>query len=93
MEIDAASRIRQIHHKPGDERFGNLGNAGAYLLDPSALKYLAPEPVEEDFCRDLFPRMLSGGERVFGYNTDDLLLDVGTPERLAWIEQYLEKNS
>jgi NDP-sugar pyrophosphorylase family protein len=34
--------------------------------------------------------MLSVGETVCGYNTDDLLLDVGTPERLAWIEEHLK---
>lgn len=93
VSIDESGRIDQIHHKPGDERFGNLGNAGAYLVEPTALKYLAPEPVEEDFCRELFPRMLAGGERLFGYDTDDLLLDVGTPERLAWIERYLRENT
>lgn len=91
LEPDGA--IGKIHHKPGDSRFGNIGNAGAYLLEPTALKYLAPAGGEEDFCRDLFPKMLSEGERLFGYNTDDLLLDVGTPERLAWIEQFLESES
>lgn len=92
VEIDADARITAIHHKPGNDRFGNLGNAGAYLVEPEALNFLAREPIEEDFCRDLFPRLLAGAERVFGYDTDDLLLDVGTPERLAWIEQYLADN-
>jgi hypothetical protein len=27
---------------------------------------------------------------VCGYNTDALLLDVGTPERLTWIEEFLQ---
>jgi len=94
VEIGEEARIREIHHKPGDDRFGNLGNAGAYLLEPVALNYLAVEPgAEEDFCRDLFPDMLAAGERVFGYDTGDLLLDVGTPERLAWIENELREQA
>jgi NDP-sugar pyrophosphorylase family protein len=90
VELAGGSRIRYIHHKPGDDRFGNLGNAGAYLLEPTILDHLAPLPREEDFCRDLFPRMLAANERLCGYDTEDLLLDVGTPERLAWIEKHLK---
>ena len=89
IELAGEARIRHIHHKPGDDRFGNLGNAGAYLLEPSVLDHLSPDQREEDFCRDLFPRMLAAGETLCGYDTSDLLLDVGTPERLAWIEQHL----
>jgi NDP-sugar pyrophosphorylase family protein len=89
VELADAARIRNLHHKPGDDRFGNLGNAGAYLLEPSVLAHLSPNLHEEDFCRDLFPRMIESGEVVCGYDTSDLLLDVGTPQRLAWIEQHL----
>lgn len=90
IELGANERIRHIHHKPGDARFGILGNAGAYLVEPSALAHLPAEPREEDFCKHLFPRMLEAGEILCGYDTEDLLLDVGTPERLAWIEQHLK---
>ena len=90
IELADEARIRHIHHKPGDDRFGVLGNAGAYLLEPTVLDHLAPQPREEDFCRDLFPRMVAANERLCGYDTEDLLLDVGTPERLAWIEKHLK---
>lgn len=91
IELADEARICRIHHKPGDDRFGNLGNAGAYLLEPVVVDYLSSDLREEDFCRDFFPRMLAAGEIVCGYNTDDLLLDLGTPERLAWIEQHLKQ--
>lgn len=90
VELGEGERIRHIHQKPGDARFGNLGNAGAYLIEPSLFRHLPDEPVEEDFCKHLFPRMLAAGEVLCGYDTEDLLLDVGTPERLAWIEQHLQ---
>lgn len=93
VEVSAEDRITHIHHKPGDDRFGNLGNAGAYLLEPESLDFLAGPEVAEDFCKELFPRMLAGGASLFGYNTGDLLLDVGTPERLRWIEQFLKDHS
>lgn len=93
VSLEADGRITQIHNKPGDARFGNIGNAGAYLLEPVVFEHLSRDPFEEvDFCRDLFPKMQLQGCPLFGYNTADLLLDVGTPERLEWIERYLEKN-
>lgn len=90
IELREGARIRHIHHKPGNDRFGILGNAGAYLIEPHVFDHLPQEPREEDFCRDLFPRMLDAGEVLCGYDTEDLLLDVGTPERLAWIEKHLQ---
>lgn len=91
VELGERDRITHIHHKPGDDRFGNLGNAGAYLLEPRVLGYLSEPAKEEDFCRDLFPRMLAANEPLYGYDTEDLLLDVGTPERLARIESLLQE--
>jgi mannose-1-phosphate guanylyltransferase len=94
VSLETDGRISQIHHKPGDARFGNIGNAGAYLLEPVVFDHLSNDLHEEvDFCRDLFPQMQLQGKSLFGYNTSDLLLDVGTPERLEWIEQYLEKTT
>lgn len=94
VSLDADGLITRIHHKPGDARFGNIGNAGAYLLEPVVFDHLSCDPNEQvDFCKDLFPEMQLHGHRLFGYNTGDLLLDVGTPERLAWIENHLEKNA
>jgi NDP-sugar pyrophosphorylase family protein len=94
VSLDGDGLISQIHHKPGDARFGNIGNAGAYLLEPVVFDHLSSDPCEDvDFCKDLFPEMQLQGHKLFGYNTDDLLLDVGTPERLAWIEQHLGKNT
>jgi NDP-sugar pyrophosphorylase family protein len=89
VELVGEARIQRIHHKPGDARFGNLGNAGAYLLEPVVFDHLSPDLREEDFCKHVFPRMLEAGEKLCGYDTDDLLLDVGTPERLARIEETL----
>lgn len=89
VELETDGRIRHIHHKPGDAHFGNLGNAGAYLLEPRVLDHLSPDLREEDFCKHVFPRMIAAGEVLCGYNTTDLLLDVGTPERLARIEESL----
>ena len=62
---DDEARIRHIHHKPGDERYGVLGNAGAYLIEPAALAYLPEEPREEDFfhCRTCLQRQVRRGRR------------------------------
>lgn len=83
-------QILELHHKPGDERFGDMGNAACYILEPSVFDFLAPGEEPEDFIQDVFPRMLESGARLFGYQTDELLLDMGTPGRLKHLNQLID---
>src|SRR5262249_48522238 len=47
-----------------------------------------PHPVSDilDFGKDLFPAMLHGGTKLFGYNTPEYIKDIGTPERYDRVE-------
>ena len=80
VELEEDGRVKALHHAPGTFDHGDLGSAAVYLLEPGILRYL-PESGKADFVRDLFPAVLQGGERLYGYVTEKDLPDVGTPER------------
>jgi len=81
-ELDPEGRIVAWHPTPGDFRYGKWGNAAVYLLEPRILSYL-PRGARWDFVRDLFPKVLSTGETLWGFVSPVELLDIGTPERLG----------
>jgi histidinol-phosphate phosphatase family protein len=66
-------------------------NAGLYVLEKSAL-----EPFRNsakgifDFGKDLFPQMLRGHKKLFGYNSPEFIKDIGTPERYDKISAQFE---
>lgn len=80
LEVEADDRIVAFRPRPGTSRYGDLGNAACYILEPTAVSYVSPSS-PDDFVRDVFPKMLAGGERMFAYRTTELLHDIGTPER------------
>ena len=66
-----------------------LVNAGIYLFERSVLQYFSPT---ETFSleSDLFPSLV--GNKLYGYMTGQNLFDIGTPERLTVLRNYLQIN-
>ena len=77
------------HAKPHPEDFEyhNLVNAALYVLTRDVVAYITPG-VKADFGKDLFPKILSVLP-LYGYVTPEYMKDVGTPERIAAVEQDL----
>ena len=61
---------------------GDLGLAAVWVVEPALLD-LAPADAPSDFGRDVFPAALKAGRPLAGYVTDEQVVDLGTPERLA----------
>jgi mannose-1-phosphate guanylyltransferase/phosphomannomutase len=89
--LDKNSRVVSVHHKPGNLRFGNLGNAACYILEPEVLDHIPDEEGEFDFIQDVFPKMLGSGKALHGYVTDEFMEDIGTLERYKRLKERLEK--
>ena len=67
VQLGDDARVTSFLEKPGKaESFSNLINAGIYILETSVLKYI-PERQSYDFGRELFPQLLSAGEKLYGY--------------------------
>jgi histidinol-phosphate phosphatase family protein len=99
MLVDEDARVRAFLPKPRTEGnyYRNIGNAGAYVLSPTMMYCMKPEkkapavaPRRIDFIRDVFPRALREGARLFGYLTREYLKDTGTPSRLEAVRRDWE---
>jgi len=90
VETDADGRVRRFVEKPDRKEIStNLINAGIYLLEPAVLDAI-PAGQFYDFGRDLFPRLLAAGQRLFAMKPNAYVQDIGTPERLAKAQRDYE---
>jgi mannose-1-phosphate guanylyltransferase/phosphomannomutase len=81
VELDESQRIvRFVEKPPRDQVFSDLANAGIYVLEPELLDRIPPNQ-PYDFGRDVFPHMLADNIKIAGYVIDDLLIDIGLPEK------------
>jgi histidinol-phosphate phosphatase family protein len=85
VEVDDNAQILRFHFAPHDPSkvYANLGNAALYCMNKTALAPWKTEPGKLDFGRDLFPRLLKAGKKLFGYRSIEYIKDIGTPSRLS----------
>ena len=89
VALEEDGRVQAFHAKPrepGGPDLDNLVSAALYVLSPSVFDVIE-EGESQDFVRHVFPRLHERGEPIFGYNTTEYLKDMGTPDRLARVEQ------
>ncbi len=84
LSTDADSRVTQFVEKPADPP-GTLASMGIYVFGLKTLAQMLSEDAKKrdssrDFGKDVLPRMVSGGMRVFAYPFQDYWVDVGTVE-------------
>jgi mannose-1-phosphate guanylyltransferase/phosphomannomutase len=89
--IDGQARVRRFLEKPTwGEVFSDTVNTGIYVLKAKALAQV-PRNEPSDFSRDLFPRLLAGGEPLYGHVLRGYWRDIGDPESyLAAHRDYFE---
>jgi NDP-sugar pyrophosphorylase family protein len=89
VQLDEAKNIiRFVEKPPHAQVFSNLANAGIYILEPAVLNRIPAEQVY-DFGHDVFPGLLAEGVRVAGYVIEDLLIDIGLPEKYEEANQII----
>lgn len=73
-------RVERFMEKPaGNKVFTDLINTGIYVLSPAVLS-LVPEGESYDFGKDLFPKLLSLGKKVYGVRAEGYWCDIGSCE-------------
>lgn len=87
LDIDNENYVTKFYSKPHKNGFypRNLVNAALYILNPKIFKYIK-KGVFSDFGKHIFPLLLSEGKPIRAYNTTEYIKDIGTPDRLAEVE-------
>jgi len=70
---------RFIEKPPWNQVFTNRINTGIYILSPNVLDEI-PEGVSFDFSKDLFPKLLADGKRLYATEAEGYWCDIGSPE-------------
>ncbi len=79
-QLDSRNRVLRFKEKPRPEEFfSDFASVGLYILEPEVLDYI-PSGIEHDFAKDVFPKLLSSGEKIFGYLASAFWVDIGVPE-------------
>lgn len=74
-------RITGFYRAQPGQSYENLACAAVWAVRRPLLD-LAPADKPSDFGRDVFPQALSRGLALWGYRTNEAVVDLGTPERL-----------
>ncbi len=85
LDVDEHDRIRRFHEKPAHQGTG-LVNAGTYVMSPSAIAAICHDAATS-LEHDVFPSLLSRGERLVAHRDEAYGIDVGTPASLVRASQ------
>lgn len=83
---DETGKIRRFLEKPGwGEVFSDTVNTGIYLLEPEIFRFYE-RGKNVDFSKDLFPKLLTEGQPLYGYVANGYWSDIGN------LDQYRQAN-
>src|SRR4029453_14131446 len=83
---DEDGRIERFLEKPSwAQVFTDTINTGIYVIEPEALADV-PTDRPYDFSKELFPRLLEKGKRMYGFVADGYWQDIGN------LDQYRKAN-
>jgi D-glycero-alpha-D-manno-heptose 1-phosphate guanylyltransferase len=89
VRLEPDKRITQFSEKIAEAGEGWI-NAGIYLFEPSIFNYPVPSPIFS-LEKDLMPWLIEHSP-VFGFPTEGVLMDIGTPERFVQAQQYFRQS-
>lgn len=94
IDQDETGRVREfIHEHQAGRLYQNVANAACYILNKKILSYV-PTGQSSDFGANVFPAVLRKGSdtlRTYALPEEGFVKDMGTPARLAAVEQYLHE--
>ncbi len=88
-DMDVNNRIHRFLEKPGPgEIFSNLASTGIYMCSPEIFDWI-PEGKQYDFAKDLFPALMSKGEKINGMLKRGHWTDVGSSTAYRQAQRWM----
>lgn len=93
VEVDGDSKVTSLCSPPHVEDYTNLVNAGLYAASKNIFEGIGVSQGEKiDFARNLIPRYIKEGKKVFSYRSIEYIKDMGTPDRLEKVLKDISNN-
>ncbi len=90
IEVDKDGKVAKFWMKPHPTMPPtDLGNSGMHVFAPEVID-LIPEG-KYSMEKELLPKLVNNGHKVFGYHTEEFLKDMGTPERMKQMENMIKE--
>jgi mannose-1-phosphate guanylyltransferase len=83
IELDDNGKVLSFKEKPLHPR-SNLASAGMYLATPAIFDVFTKSKFPLDMAYDILPKLIG---RMYGMISDDIILDIGTPEDFNLAQQ------
>jgi len=83
IELDENGKVLSFEEKPLHPK-SNLASAGMYLASPAIFDVFPEKKFPLDMAFDILPRLIG---RMYGMVSDDIILDIGTPEDYELAQQ------
>ena len=82
VDLDADGQVRQFYNKPHADGFvsRNIVNAALFVFSPKILTQVEVG-VKSHIEKNVLPRCLAAGMRLYGYVSFEYIKDMGTPDR------------
>lgn len=82
VDLDNHNRVRHFYNKPHEQGFisRNMVNAALFILKPSILDKIEIG-VKSHIEKDVLPKCLDAGMKLYGYISFEYIKDMGTPGR------------
>lgn len=81
VEYDEDFLIKRFFRpKPGDQ-FKPISKSGTHIFEPEVLKFI-PKGKKYSLEKELIPKLIKEGQKIFAYYSEAYSHDMGTPERL-----------
>jgi len=95
VELDECGRVMALHPYPhsAESEHSNLVNAALYVVKKTSLSDVIWPSGPFDIAKCAIPSWIKSGKRIYGFRGDGYIKDMGTPERLARVEQDLKSGA
>src|SRR5574344_91439 len=82
VDVDKDGKVKNFFIKPHPDRFisHNMVNAALFIFSPSILSEIEVG-TKSHIEKNVLPKCLQDGMRLYGYNTAEYIKDMGTPDR------------
>lgn len=90
IEMNKGGKVITFWKKPHTAKPPtNLGNSGMHIFSPKVINFIPKGKYSLE--KELIPKLVEFNQRVFAYNTEEFLKDMGTFERMKLLEKMIKE--